>query len=370
MESDCRGLELSSNDRKSIELIFSSTLSSEEQDRFDGSARSKVELGLLCNGQTAYAHYKVYEMIAKKDLGQENNARVLKYCTRDDGKDGFGEALAVYVGRPNRNHVACYAVDECVRRMRVGERAEFLVGSGLGYGEEGSASFPSIAKNADLVVYIELLHVEGTEQEPDEERGDLTFEARMRRAELLKQKGNEDFLGNRKRAALCKYEAGLSYITEDLMQQLMKQEHILLAETLRATTRLNCANCYLGLGMFMECVRVSDLARSTGEGLTKLQECKALYRKAQALESLGRDEDALRAFTECLALVEREITSRADAQGQRGRNKEEEEEEEHNKLTSEHKLCQSQMNRLKRQISQREKNAYASFRGAFEKKEE
>ena len=86
----------------------------------------------------------------------------------------------------------------------VGEKASFVIPPSLGYGDAGNISFPSIPPKCKLLVEIELLHVEGTEETPDTNRADLTFEERMERCENLKRKGTRSFeMDRRKRRCGC-----------------------------------------------------------------------------------------------------------------------------------------------------------------------
>jgi len=354
---------------------------------------TKISLSERCT--TCYAHYSVYLY----ENGTKKSS--LRFSTRDEGEDEQ-LPLALFIGQPNARHVASEGVDACLRMMEnVGERASFVLPPSLGYGDAGNVSFPSIPPKSELLVEIELLHAEGTAERPDTVRTELTFEKRMERCENLKQKGNEKFRGGSKKAATRLYESGLSYITEDLMQQLMLPKHVDLAEGLRATLRLNMAGCYLGLKEYALCIKYCDLAR--GEGvwgdaakrccdfrkkeedscwLTKPQQVKAMFRKAQALEHMPGERyeeamDVLREVKESLGAELERLYIKAN-----GRNPEEgvalgdlrfeatdpEEAKLIEMFRNDYLLSAEKVNRLIKLIEKREKMSMADFCGVFEKK--
>lgn len=348
---------------------------------------------------TCYAHYSVFLFENEGEKSPSRNA--LRFSTNEEeGEEQL--ALAIYVGQPNARHVACKGVDECLRLMKnVGEKASFVIPPSLGYGDAGNISFPSIPPKCELLVEIELLHVEGTKETPDTNRADLTFEKRMERCENLKKKGNEKFRDGSKKAAVRLYESGLSYITEDLMQQLVLPKHVDLAEELRATLRLNMGGSFLALKEYALCVKYCDLAR--GEGvwgdavkrchffrekkedscwLTKPQQVKAMFRKAQALESMPGEkyEEAMSVLQEVNDSLDAELERRyVKANGRRQGNAEtvffdalDPEHHEDAKMLemfrSDFLLSVEKINRVTKLIEKREKMSMAEFCGVFEKK--
>lgn len=353
---------------------------------------------------TCYAHYSVF--LFENDGEKSPSRNALRFSTNEEeGEEQL--ALAIYVGQPNARHVACKGIDECLRLMKnVGEKASFVIPPSLGYGDAGNISFPSIPPKCELLVEIELLHVEGTKETPDTNRADLTFEKRMERCENLKKKGNEKFRDGSKKAAVRLYESGLSYITEDLMQQLVLPKHVDLAEELRATLRLNMGGSFLALKEYALCVKYCDLAR--GEGvwgdavnrchffrekkedscwLTKPQQVKAMFRKAQALESMPGEkyEEAMSVLQEVHDSLDAELERRyVKANGRRQGNARQgnaetvffnaldPEQHENAKMfemfRSDFLLSVEKINRVTKLIEKREKMSMAEFCGVFEKK--
>lgn len=185
------------------------------------------------------------------------------------------------------------------------------------------------------------------------------------------------------------------------MQQLMLPKHVDLAEGLRATLRLNMAGCYLGLKEYALCIKYCDLAR--GEGvwgdaakrccdfrkkeedscwLTKPQQVKAMFRKAQALEHMPGERyeeamDVLREVKESLGAELERLYIKAN-----GRNPEEgvalgdlrfeatdpEEAKLIEMFRNDYLLSAEKANRLIKLIEKREKMSMADFCGVFEKK--
>jgi hypothetical protein len=250
-------------------------------------------------------------------------------------------------------------------------------------------------------VEIELLHVEGTKETPDTNRADLTFEKRMERCENLKKKGNEKFRDGSKKAAVRLYESGLSYITEDLMQQLVLPKHVDLAEELRATLRLNMGGSFLALKEYALCIKYCDLARGAGVWgdavkrchffrekkedscwLTKPQQVKAMFRKAQALESMPGEkyEEAMSVLQEVKDSLDAELERwYVKANGRRQGNAEtmffdalDPEHHEDAKMfemfRSDFLLSVEKINRVTKLIEKREKMSMAEFCGVFEKR--
>ena len=372
--------------KKPVVSKLGSTL---ELDEMESSDTTKVSIDDNC---TCYVHYSVF-------LYEKGSKSSLRFSTNETEEDGDEQlALPVYIGQPNPRHVAHKALDQCVRLMtNAGEKASFKVPSELGYGKAGNTSFPSIPPNCELQVDAELLHVEGSKDKPDTMRTDLTFEKRMERCENLKTKGNEKVRVGSKRAALRLYESGLSYITEDLMQQLMLPKHVDLAEGLRATLRLNMSTCYLGLKEYQSCIKYCDLSR--GEGiwgdakkrccrfrtksdscwLTKAQQVKAMFRKAQALENMPSEkyEEAIDVIREVRESLNAEL-ERLSKSGERGESggfavyfddadpQQREDGKIFEMFRSDYVYSGQKAARLLKLIGKREKISMAEFRGVLE----
>ncbi|RYR52972.1 hypothetical protein Ahy_A06g027817 isoform A [Arachis hypogaea] len=75
-----------------------------------------------------------------------------------------------------------------VANMKDGERALLRVGWELGYGEEGSFSFPNVPPRADLVYEVELIGFDETKE--GKARSDMTVEERIGAADRRKMDGN------------------------------------------------------------------------------------------------------------------------------------------------------------------------------------
>ncbi|GER52694.1 peptidyl-prolyl cis-trans isomerase [Striga asiatica] len=88
--------------------------------------------------------------------------------------------------------------------MKSGERALLHVGWELGYGKEGSFSFPNVPPMADIVYEVELIGFDETKE--GKARGDMTVEERIGAADRRKMDGNALFNEDKLEEAMQQYE--------------------------------------------------------------------------------------------------------------------------------------------------------------------
>jgi tetratricopeptide (TPR) repeat protein len=220
--------------------------------------------------------------------------------------------------------------------MAPGERALVRVGAGGAYGEAGNFSFPAVAPNAALLYDVELLYTETASAEHDvkararcvpcvaggapkkqrhasatprgvfsrasmhvlthalcgaQARGDMLWEERMAAAARYRDEGNAAFRNGDADTALTRYTAGLSFIDDGMMAQLMGQ-YMDESAALKAALHSNCAAAALALA------RHDDALAQAGAALALApRNAKALYRKGKAHAALGQDDAARTALT-------------------------------------------------------------------------
>ena len=194
--------------------------------------------------------------------------------------------------------------------MRPGERALVRVGGARAYGDAGNFSFPAVAPNAELLYDAQLIAVErafvpdgdATSAPPEVRcRADMLWEERMEAAARYRDTGNAAFRGGQAQAALDAYLAGLSFIDDGMMAQLMGS-YLDESSTLKAALHSNAAAASLSLG------RADEALAQAGAALALApRNAKALYRKGRAHAALGQD-DAARA-----ALLRAQEADPADA---------------------------------------------------------
>jgi tetratricopeptide (TPR) repeat protein len=231
--------------------------------------------------------------------------------------------------------------------MAPGERALVRVCAGGAYGEAGNFSFPAVAPNAALLYDVELLSTETASAEHDvkarargrearvlslravrkcrtsatlaadvlpcacvrasvcacvltracprvrsgaQARGDMLWEERMAAAARYRDEGNAAFRSGDADTALTRYTAGLSFIDDGMMAQLMGQ-YMEESSALKAALHSNCAAAALALA------RHDDALAQVGAALALApRNAKALYRKGRAHAALGQDDAAREAL--------------------------------------------------------------------------
>ena len=171
--------------------------------------------------------------------------------------------------------------------MRPGERALVRVSSEGAYGASGSFSFPSVAPGTDLLYDLQLLSTERVGGERAvRPRADMVWEERMGAAARYRQAGNEAFRAGDSRAAATAYEAGLSFLDDGMMAQLMGH-YLDDSSALKGGLHLNLAACCLRAGEAEEALAHSRAALALQPG-----SAKALYRLGRAHAALGQDDSA------------------------------------------------------------------------------
>lgn len=172
--------------------------------------------------------------------------------------------------------------------MKAGERSLLHVGWELGYGKEGSFSFPNVPPMADILYEVELIGFDETKE--GKARSDMTVEERIGAADRRKMDGNAFFKEEKLEEAMQQYEMAIAYMGDDFMFQLFgKYRDMALA--VKNPCHLNMAACLIKLKRFEEAI---------GQCTTVLGEdennAKALFRRGKAKSELGQTEAAREDF--------------------------------------------------------------------------
>uniref|UniRef100_A0A0E0MJL1 peptidylprolyl isomerase n=1 Tax=Oryza punctata TaxID=4537 RepID=A0A0E0MJL1_ORYPU len=175
-----------------------------------------------------------------------------------------------------------------VSNMRSGERALLHVKWELGYGKEGSFSFPNVPPMADLVYEVELIGFDDVKE--GKARSDMTVEERIEAADRRKIEGNEYFKEKKFEEAMQQYEMAIAYMGDDFMFQLFgKYRDMALA--VKNPCHLNMAACLIKLKRFDEAIAQCTIVLSEDEN-----NVKALFRRGKARAELGQTESAREDF--------------------------------------------------------------------------
>ncbi|KAG2614847.1 peptidyl-prolyl cis-trans isomerase FKBP42-like [Panicum virgatum] len=175
-----------------------------------------------------------------------------------------------------------------VVNMKSGERALLHVGWELGYGKEGSFSFPNVPPMADLVYEVELIGFDDVKE--GKARSDMTVEERIAAADRRKIEGNEYFKEKKLEEAMQQYEMAIAYMGDDFMFQLFgKYRDMALA--VKNPCHLNMAACLIKLNRFDEAIVQCSIVLSEDES-----NVKALFRRGKAKSELGQTESAREDF--------------------------------------------------------------------------
>ncbi|KAJ6948432.1 hypothetical protein NC651_002694 [Populus alba x Populus x berolinensis] len=138
-----------------------------------------------------------------------------------------------------------------VSSMNAGERALLHVGWELGYGKEGSFSFPNVPPMADIIYEVELIGFD--EVRAGKARGDMTAEERIGAADRRKMDGNSLFKDEKLEEAMQQYEMAIAYLGDDFMFQLFgKYRDMALA--VKNPCHLNMAACLIKLKRHEEAI--------------------------------------------------------------------------------------------------------------------
>uniref|UniRef100_A0A7N0VHV2 peptidylprolyl isomerase n=1 Tax=Kalanchoe fedtschenkoi TaxID=63787 RepID=A0A7N0VHV2_KALFE len=172
--------------------------------------------------------------------------------------------------------------------MKSGERALLHVGWELGYGEEGSFSFPNVPPKAAIVYEVELLGFDETKE--GKARGDMSVEERIGAADRRKMDGNTLFKEEKLEEAMNQYEMAIAYMGDDFMFQLFgKYRDMALA--VKNPCHLNMAACLIKLKRFNEAIGHCSIVLAEDEN-----NAKALFRRGKAKSELGQTEAAREDF--------------------------------------------------------------------------
>ncbi|XP_058110472.1 peptidyl-prolyl cis-trans isomerase FKBP42 isoform X2 [Magnolia sinica] len=175
-----------------------------------------------------------------------------------------------------------------VSSMKAGERALLHVSWELGYGKEGSFSFPNVPPMADLLYEVELIGFD--EAKEGKARSDMTVEERIEAADRRKAEGNAYFKDEKLEEAMQQYEMAVAYMGDDFMFQLFgKYRDMALA--VKNPCHLNMAACFIKLERYEEAIAQCSIVLSEDEN-----NVKALFRRGKARAELGQTDAAREDF--------------------------------------------------------------------------
>ncbi|XP_057978609.1 peptidyl-prolyl cis-trans isomerase FKBP42 [Malania oleifera] len=175
-----------------------------------------------------------------------------------------------------------------VSSMKSGERALLHVGWELGYGKEGSFSFPNVPPMADIVYEVELIGFD--EAKEGKARSDMTVEERIGAADRRKMDGNAFFKEEKLEEAMQQYEMAVAYMGDDFMFQLFgKYRDMALA--VKNPCHLNTAACLIKLRRYEEAIGHCSIVLAEDEN-----NVKALFRRGKARAELGQTDAAREDF--------------------------------------------------------------------------
>ncbi|XP_037433603.1 peptidyl-prolyl cis-trans isomerase FKBP42 isoform X1 [Triticum urartu] len=175
-----------------------------------------------------------------------------------------------------------------VGHMKSGERALLHVSWELGYGKEGSFSFPNVPPSADLIYEVELIGFDDAKE--GKARSDMTVEERIEAADRRKLEGNDYFKEKKFEEAMQQYEMAVAYMGDDFMFQLFgKYRDMALA--VKNPCHLNMAACLIKQKRFDEAIAQCSIVLSEDE-----TNVKALFRRGKARAELGQTESAREDF--------------------------------------------------------------------------
>lgn len=182
-----------------------------------------------------------------------------------------------------------------VSSMKSSERALLHVGWELGYGEEGSFSFPNVPPKADLIYEVELVGFDGTKE--GKTRGDMTVEERIGAADRRKMDGNALFKEEKLEEAMQQYAMAITYMGDDFMFQLFGKYHD-MAMAVKNPCHLNMAACLIKLKRYEEAIGQCTIVLAEDEN-----NVKALFRRGKARAELGQTDAAREDFLKARKLA-------------------------------------------------------------------
>ncbi|KAK6928754.1 Tetratricopeptide repeat [Dillenia turbinata] len=247
------------------------------------------------DSQVIDLHEKVTKQIMKEGHGQipsKYSTCFLHYrawteSTRHKFEDTWHEQrpLELVLGK-EKKEMEGLAIG--VASMKSGERALLRVGWELGYGKEGSFSFPNVPAMADLLYEVELIGFDETKE--GKARGDMTVEERIGAADRRKMDGNVLFKEEKLEEAMQQYEMAIAYMGDDFMFQLFgKYRDMALA--VKNPCHLNMAACLIKLRRYEEAIGQCSIVLAEDEN-----NAKALFRRGKARAELGQTEAAREDF--------------------------------------------------------------------------
>ncbi|KAL9424444.1 hypothetical protein AB3S75_036340 [Citrus x aurantiifolia] len=255
----------------------------------DGDGPPKVD------SEVEVLHDKVTKQIIKEGHGQKPSKystcflhyRAWAESTRHKFDDTLLEQqpLEMVLGK-EKKEMTGLAIG--VSSMKAGEHALLHVGWELGYGKEGSFSFPNVPPMADLVYEVVLIGFDETKE--GKARSDMTVEERIGAADRRKMDGNALFKEEKLEEAMQQYEMAIAYMGDDFMFQLFgKYRDMALA--VKNPCHLNMAACLLKLKRYEEAIGQCSLVLGEDEN-----NVKALFRRGKARAELGQTDAAREDF--------------------------------------------------------------------------
>lgn len=255
----------------------------------DGNAPPKVD------SEVEILHEKVTKQIIKEGHGQKPSKystcflhyRAWTKSTLHKFEDTWNEQQPVelILGKEKKQLTG---LGIGVSSMKSAERALLHVGWELGYGNEGSFSFPNVPPMADILYEVELIGFDETKE--GKSRGDMTVEERIGAADRRKMDGNALFKEEKLEEAMQQYEMAIAYMGDDFMFQLFgKYRDMALA--VKNPCHLNMAACLIKLKRCEEAIGQCSIVLAEDEN-----NAKALFRRGKARAELGQTDAAREDF--------------------------------------------------------------------------
>ncbi|XP_044491876.1 peptidyl-prolyl cis-trans isomerase FKBP42-like isoform X1 [Mangifera indica] len=249
----------------------------------------------IVDSKVEVLHDKVTKQIIKEGQGQKPSKystcfvhyRAWTESTQHKFEDTWHEQqpLEIIIGK-EKKEMTGLAVG--VSSMKTGEHALLHVGWELGYGKEGSFSFPNVPPMADIIYEVVLIGFDETKE--GKARSELTVEERIGAADRRKMDGNALYKEEKWEEAMQQYEMAIAYMGDDFMFQLFgKYRDIALA--VKNPCHLNMAACLIKLKRYEEAVGQCSLVLAEDEN-----NVKALFRRGKSRAELGQTEAAREDF--------------------------------------------------------------------------
>lgn len=271
------------------EIVAESAAFVHGESSLDASRPPKVD------SEVEILHEKVTKQIIKEGHGQKPSKystcflhyRAWAEGTQHKFEDTWNEQrpLELVLGK-EKKEMTGLAIG--VSSMKSSERALLHVGSELGYGKEGSFSFPNVPPMADIFYEVELIGFDETKE--GKARSDMTVEERIGAADRRKMDGNVFFKEDKLEEAMQQYEMAIAYMGDDFMFQLFgKYRDMALA--VKNPCHLNMAACLIKLKRYEEAVGHCSIVLAEDEN-----NAKAMFRRGKARSELGQTDAAREDF--------------------------------------------------------------------------